>query len=344
MRFRSTLLLPLLAAVALTITSCAAGTTGSTGAADDSAATSTTFPVTIEHAYGSTTVESKPKRVATIAWANADAALALGVTPVGMAAQPYGDDDGDGILGWTEDALTAADATTPTLFDETDGIDFEAVANSKPDIILAAYSGITKADYATLSKIAPVVAFPEKAYGTSWRDTILIDGTALGLEKQAKAYISKQDAAIETAVAAYPAIAGKTAMFSWLGSDMSKLGYYTASDARAMYLDDLGLKTPASITKLTSGATSFFGDVSAENVDVFDDVDIIFGYGDSSTLAQLQADPLLGRIPAIARGSVVFVKAASPLAAAVSPPDALSLPWSLADYVAQLGSAAALVK
>jgi iron complex transport system substrate-binding protein len=344
MRSRSTFLPLLLVAVALTITSCAAGTSGSTGAADDPAATSTTFPVTIKHAYGSTTIEAKPKRVAAIAWANADAALALGVTPVGMAAQPYGDDDGDGILGWTKDALDAADATTPALFDETDGIDFEKVADSKPDIILAAYSGITKADYATLSKIAPVVAFPDKAYGTSWRDTVLIDGKALGLEKQAKAYVAKQDAAITSAVAAYPDIAGKTAMFSWLGNDFSKLGYYSSTDARAMYLDDLGLKTPASIDQLTAAGSSFFGDVSAENVDVFDDVDIIFGYGDASTLSQLQADPLLGKIPAIVRGSVVFVKAASPLAAAVSPPDALSLPWSLTDYVAQLGAAAALVK
>jgi len=334
-------LIPLLAAVAFAISACATGPTVST---DTSTAPSGSFPVTVTHAFGKTVIESKPKRVAALSWANADAALALGVVPVGMAAQPYGDDDGDGILSWTKDKLDQLDAKTPALFDETDGIDFEAVADSKPDVILAAYSGLTKADYTTLSKIAPVVAYPDKAYGTSWRDTILIDGKALGLEKEAKAYVAKQDADIASAVAAYPDIAGKTAMFSWLGSDFSKLGYYTSTDARAMYLDDLGLKTPASITKLTADNTSFYGEVSAENVDVFDDVDIIFGYGDASTLSRLQADPLLGKIPAIARGSVVFVKEGSPLAAAVSPPTALSLPWSLKEYVAQLGAAAALVK
>jgi iron complex transport system substrate-binding protein len=337
-------LLPLLAAVALAITSCASGATGTAAPTEGSTSAGAAFPLTIRHAFGTTVIESKPTRVASVSWANADAALALGVVPVGMAAQPYGDDNGDGILTWTKDKLDALDAKTPALFDETDGIDFEAVSDSKPDLILAAYSGLSKADYTTLSKIAPVVAYPDKAYGTSWRDTILIDGKALGLEKQAKAYIAKQDAAIASAVAAYPDIAGKTAMFSWFGSDLSKVVYYTSTDARAMYLDDLGLKTPASITKLTNDNTTFYGEVSAENVDVFDDVDIIFGYGDASTLARLQADPLLGKIPAIARGSVVFMKDGSPLAAAVSPPTALSLPWSLKDYVAQLGAAAALVK
>ena len=41
------------------------------------------------------------------------------------------------------------------LFDETDGIDFEAVADTDPDVILAAYSGLTQEDYDTLSEIAP---------------------------------------------------------------------------------------------------------------------------------------------------------------------------------------------
>ncbi len=44
------------------------------------------------------------------------------------------------------------------LFDETDGIDFEAVADTQPDLILATYSGMTAEDYKTLSEIAPTVA------------------------------------------------------------------------------------------------------------------------------------------------------------------------------------------
>jgi iron complex transport system substrate-binding protein len=42
------------------------------------------FPVTIEHAFGSTTVPAAPQRVATIGFNEADFALALGVVPVGV--------------------------------------------------------------------------------------------------------------------------------------------------------------------------------------------------------------------------------------------------------------------
>ena len=46
------------------------------------------------------------------------------------------------------------------LFDEVDGINFEQVADSAPDVILGVNSGMTKDDYSTLSEIAPTIAFP----------------------------------------------------------------------------------------------------------------------------------------------------------------------------------------
>lgn len=124
------------------------------------------FPVTIEHVYGETAITEKPERVATVAWANHEVPLALGIVPVGMSKATWGDDDGDGVLPWVEDKLNELGAETPVLFDESDGIDFEAVADTSPDVILASYSGITQEDYDTLSKIAPVVAYPEVAWGT----------------------------------------------------------------------------------------------------------------------------------------------------------------------------------
>ncbi len=79
------------------------------------------------------------------------------------------------MLPWVEDKIKELGGTTPTLWDETEGIDFEAVADSHPDVILAAYSGLTKEDYETLSKIAPVVAEPGLAWGTSMDDMIRLD-------------------------------------------------------------------------------------------------------------------------------------------------------------------------
>lgn len=345
----------LAAAALLASTTLALAACGSDADESPSSSPSTTtsaeeaaFPVTIEHAYGETTIESKPERVATVNWSNHDVALALGVVPVGMPKQTYGDDDGDGLLPWTAeklDELGATGANAPALFDETDSLDLEGIAAAEPDVILAAYSGITQEEYDTLSKIAPTVAFPTTAWGTPWRDTIRIDAKALGLAAEGDALIADIESTLDDAMAAHPSAAGKTAMFAYFDpADLSTIGYYTTADARVSYLEDLGLTMPASVTGLSEGADSFYGSVSAENADTFDDVAIIFTYGDASLLAAMQADPLLGTIPAIKNGAVVMLTDGSPLAAAVSPPTALSATWSIDQYAPLIGAAADKVR
>ena len=53
--------------------------------------------------------------------------------------------------------------------------------------------------------------------------------------------------------------------------------------------------------------TQFSGTVSAEQVDLFDDVDIIVTYGDQALVDALKADPLLSQIPAVANGAIVLL-------------------------------------
>ena len=149
---------PVLAAgLVLTLTACGAPATpaGQTTETPSAAACDAAFPVTVKHAYGETVIESKPERVATVAWANHDVALALGVVPVGFAAQTYGVTDASGVHEWTAARLAELGAETPTLFDETDGINFEAVNDTNPDVILAGLSGITQEEYDT-GKATPI--------------------------------------------------------------------------------------------------------------------------------------------------------------------------------------------
>mgnify|MGYP001954748728 CR=1 FL=1 len=68
-----------------------------TSAADD-----TKNPIEIKHAFGTTVIKSKPKRVVTIQWGNQDIPLALGVVPVGFSAANFGVQDDSGLLPWTE--------------------------------------------------------------------------------------------------------------------------------------------------------------------------------------------------------------------------------------------------
>lgn len=334
------------AAALLTLTACGGSSSDEEGAdgGKDSAGSSTGFPVTIKHAFGETTVEDKPARVATVNWANQEVPLALGVVPVGMASADFGDDDGDGVLPWVEKRLGQLDAETPALFDETDGIDFEAVADTKPDVILAAYSGLTEKDYDTLSEIAPVVAYPDAPWSTSWREVIRLNSKAIGLAKEGDELVGKLDADIKQTVAKYPQLKGKSAMFMTHvdPGDVSKVGYYTAHDTRVQFLNDLGLKTPGSIAKASKGTEKFTLTQSAETIDTFDDVDLVTGYGDESgkLLKTVQKDPLLSKMPAIERGSTYLLPgSSSPLATAANPTP-LSISWVLDDYVAALAKAA----
>ncbi|MBB4930499.1 iron complex transport system substrate-binding protein [Lipingzhangella halophila] len=298
-------------------------------------------PITIEHALGTTTIESQPERVATVNWANHEVPLALGVVPVGMAAANFGDDDGDGVLPWVEEELEELDAETPVLFDEADGIDFEAVADTRPDVILAAYSGLTQEDYDTLSEIAPVVAYPETAWGTPWREVIELNSQALGMADEGAELVADLEEEIDTAVADHPRIEDRSAMFLTHvdATDLSEVSFYTTHDTRAKFFEDLGMETPESIATASADTDKFSLTRSTEQADTFDDVDIIVTYGGDELVSSLEDDPLLSQMPAVENESVVNLPEEDPLGTAANPTP-LSISWVLDDYLSLLDAAA----
>jgi iron complex transport system substrate-binding protein len=300
---------------------------------------SASFPLTIEHALGTTIIPAKPVRVATVAWANHEVPLALGVVPVGFARANFGDDDDDGLLPWVAEQLEELGAQTPALFDEGDGIDFEAVAATDPDVILAAYSGLSQQDYDLLSQIAPVVAYPDAPWSTDWREMIDLNSRALGMAEEGAALVASIEAEIADAVAAYPELKGKRAMFvTHLNAfDLSTINFYTANDTRVKFFEDLGLQSPQSV-KDASASGKYSGSVSAERIDSFNDVDILVTYGDQQLVDAVKANALISKMPAAARGAIV-VLGSDPIGTAANPTP-LSISFILDDYLGLLSSAA----
>lgn len=343
---RTTFLLATLSAlVATSLGGCSSASEAPEDSTASQSSDGSTFPVTISHALGETTVEDQPERVATVGWANHEIPLSLGIVPVGMSKATWGDDDGDGVLPWVEDALTDLGADTPVLFDETDSIPFEQIADTQPDVILAAYSGMTQEDYDQLSKIAPVVAYPDIPWGTSLDDMVTMDAAALGLAEEAVTLNESLDAEVSQALAEHPELTDSTVLFTSFGGqqESSTIGFYVTQDPRAGFLADSGLGVPQVVREESEKATGFWVEHSAENVEAFDDVDLIVSYGsddpteNQAALSELQADPLLGRIPAIRDGHVAFL-GEGPLSAA-SNPSPLSIPWGVHDYFALLADA-----
>jgi len=164
-----------------------------------------------------------------------------------------------------------------------------------------------------------------------------MNAKALGLEAEGESLIEDLHADADAALEKYSILKDKKVLFAYFDpSDLSQIGYYTAADTRPGYLHDLGLPLPA-IVEENADSDQFYLQVSAEEAQKFDDVDVLVTYGDDSTLATLQADPLLSKIPAIAEGRVAILPDATPIAAAANP-SALSIPWGLEDYLAILAA------
>ena len=195
-------------ACAVLMTGCAGKTTEENNGSD-AQNTSGAYPITIKHAYGETVIESEPKNVATIAWGNHDVPLALGTVPVGVSKANYGKSDENGLLPWTAEKYKELGVEKPVVYDDIDGLDFEAISDSNPDVILAAYSGITQEEYDLLSQIAPVVAYPKNAWQTLWREQITMDATAMGKQAEGEKLVKDLDALIKEKTANYTDLKGK---------------------------------------------------------------------------------------------------------------------------------------
>lgn len=318
----------------------AACSSNSVSNTQSSVSDTTGYPITIEHAFGKTVLDQKPERVATISWGNQDVPLALGVVPVGVSRANFGTVNKNGLHSWTQKAFDELGVKDPIVFDDTDGLDFEAIADTNPDVILAAYSGLTQEDYDTLSQIAPVIAYPEKAWQTLWREQVLLDAKGMGMEEEGKQLVSDTEKMIQDKTKKYSQLEGKSAAFIWVdATDTGSFYVYLPKDPRAAYLTDLGLSFPETLNEQIKDSDEFFVSLSSEYADLLNDVDILVTYGDSSTLDLLQKDALFGKIDAVQKGSVVVLENDGELAGAATP-TVLSIQATLDDYLQKLADAA----
>ncbi|MBS4536791.1 iron-siderophore ABC transporter substrate-binding protein [Clostridium sp. D2Q-14] len=328
----------------LLITGCTSSTEKTQEEPKVEESTSVSYPITVKHAYGETVIEEEPKNVATISWGNQDVPLALGIIPVGVSKANYGETDENGLLPWTGEKYKELGVEKPVVFDDVDGLDYEAISNSNPDVILAAYSGITQDEYDLLSKIAPVVAYPKLAWQTYWRDQITINATAIGKKDEGDKLVSDLEKLIEEKTSNYTNFKGKkTAVCYFNPADLGKFYVYLPTDPRGAYLTDLGLEVPESVKELGETSNSFSIEISSENIDKLADIDIIVTYGSDTLLEELQSDDLLGTVPAVKNGAVAVIEDGSALAAS-STPSALSIPATIDEYLSIIGKAADKVK
>lgn len=334
------------AVLALALAACggagASDTAGTTSAAAEGPTDS--FPVTVQHAFGETTIDEAPTRVATVSWVNADVSLALGVVPVGMPRDDWGGNE-QGSTPWKDAALEEAGAAigtegAPAQYSETDGIDVNAIAALAPDVILGAYSGLTQEEYDKLSKIAPVVAYPETAYGTAWQDSTRLIGEALGRSDAAEELVEQTEQQISDEAAKHPSLQGTSFIYGNLEpAKGAGVNVYTASDNRPRFLTSLGMEQAEVVDANTEDDGSFFFEWSPERADELESDVFVTWVPEAETVQQIEDDPLLSQIPAVENGTLV-ADSDNTLTLAISAASPLSLPWALEQFLPKLAAAA----
>ena len=317
----------------LTILLAACGSSDDGSEATAGQAEAGAFPVTIDHKHGSTTIESAPRRVVVVGLREQDALLALGVVPV-ATTEWYGKHPG-AIFPWAKDEL--GDGELPAVLSQTDGVEIEQVAAQRPDLILAIYSGLTKKEYDTLSKIAPVVAQPkgEVDYGSSWQEETLITGKAVGKPGQARRLVQNTERLIADAAAEHPEFNGQTAAQV---DDYQGTFVYGPQDVRSRMLEELGFTYPTELRSAFSD--EFGGKLSDEKVDALDVGVLVWFAEGERTVKELKTAPVYSKLAVRKQGRDVFIRAKDRVYEVSSFPSVLSMPTLLEELVPRLAAAA----
>lgn len=312
-------------------TSAATGTSGGAPGA---------YPVTIEHAQGSTTIAAPPARIVTLGYNDQDFLLAFGVAPVGVTDW-YGDYE-YATWPWAQEQLGAAtpEVLNQGAFTGAANFNYEAITALDPDLIIALYVDVDDSAYSLLSAIAPTVVRTAEHpdFGMPWQATTRLVGEILAQPEAAEALIAGVEQRFAAAAAAHPEFAGKTVAVAELNEPGSSF-VRSATDQRTQLLTQLGFVYPDDLAELTGDLDG--AEVSDEQMSLLDRDLLVWNIGYApEARTEIEAKPLYDQLAVVQAGHSVFV--ADPLVSgALTWGTVLSLPYALDAIVPQLAEALA---
>lgn len=294
------------------------------------------FPVTVEHAFGSTKITKAPERVVSVGYTDDQDILAFGIKPVGMVDQ-YPNPEGktpdiNTQWPWAKDQW--GDARPEVIMKNGDaGPNYEKIAALRPDLIIAVYSEIDQAAYDKLSKIAPTVGrtkAEKEPFSAPWQDNAEHIAKALGKEKEGKEMVAGIQEKLDAAAKAHPEFAEQTAVpLSWYDNSVAP---FTTTDVRGRLLTGIGYKGDTEIDKIAGG--KFYTKLSPERMDLVD-VDRIFVINDKADQEALKKSKLFSNLKAFKEGRVSYLldSEGPAVGAAISQGTLLSMPYAVDELV-----------
>ena len=205
----------------------------------------------IEHAMGASCVVEHPQRIVVLDAFELDAALSLGVKPVGAVEASAG----EGFLAYLA-PLTDGIQVVGTIAEPN----LEAILALKPDLILSSKPRHEDI-YPQLAAIAPTVFSPELAR-TKWKDFLGLYAKALNREDVLALRLAEYQARIDVVRSAIPVADTQVSILRFVPSEIRLMqrGSFIGS-----VLDDVGFPRPES-----QQSAEFKLAISAEQVNLAD--------------------------------------------------------------------------
>ncbi|MEV7224656.1 iron-siderophore ABC transporter substrate-binding protein [Streptomyces sp. NPDC093681] len=298
------------------------------------------FPVTVEHAFGTTKIEKAPERVVSVGYTDDQTVLAFGIKPVGMVDQypnPAGrSPDINTQWPWVKDKW--GDSKPEVVMKNGDtGPNYEKIAALRPDLIVAVYSEIDRAAYDKLSRIAPTVGRTKgekEPFSAPWQDNALHIAKALGKAEEGEKMVADIQGKLDAAKQAHPEFAEQTAVvLSWYKDSVAP---FTSTDVRGRLVTGIGFKYQTEIDKVAGG--DFYTTLSPERVDLVD-VDRVFVINDKADQDALKKFELFTNLDAVKKGKVSYLldSEGPAVGAAISQGTLLSMPYAVDELVKSAG-------
>lgn len=272
-------------------------------------------PVTVEHRYGTTTVEAPPRRIVSLDNQWTDVLVALDAPLVGAALDPSAP---DGRWPWQD--RIPADVEGIAVTDST--IPFEAVAALDPDLIVITWFAQGEQDYERLSQIAPTIPLLGDEQVDRWQDIASVAGQVLRDEAGARRLVDEADRRVEALRRELPGLEGRTyALANYVPGDAI---YVVADpdDGASELFAALGMEIDPELLALAGGASGRV-ELSLERIGELDsDLLVLLTNGaDPDTI------PGFADLPAVRSGAVALLDLAS--ISGLNTPSPLSIPYSL---------------
>ncbi|BBG03544.1 MULTISPECIES: ABC transporter substrate-binding protein [Pseudonocardia] len=292
------------------------------GAPADSADGS--YPVTVMHAFGETTIPEKPQRIVALGANDLAVAQAVGAPVVGAVQNVTGSGPALPYLDPLPDEVLAISGEAPSF-------SAEQIATFDPDLILAvsAWQIADRASYDQLAAIAPVIGPAEGLYAASMQDDARQVGRAIGEQEKVEELITTAEEQIAEVRAQLPGLAGKTYLYGQARGEILPM-VVGEQNQSTVFMRALGLDVPESFRNAPASDDLAPGTVgvSYEEVGRLSDADLlIMTFAGTDDRAAFEGNELVKRVRAVQEGSYTPVDLDT--AVALQAPNPVSAGWLL---------------